>query len=183
MRGPWPWLHAVVRLGQPSSNLLKSDHFSFHRGLDWSRSRGQNPECWDLAVKESSDSEPRHGAGKAEGEGGGWVQKKWAPRSIVFSLRFARARVSLSCKRALPCSGRRCACAKVSLVSADAPRHGSAPAWRTTPGLFRVARCLCFWRALGKSAQAEQDTLILCSSQESVRFQTTEGSKHKIHQL
>jgi len=23
------------------------------RGLDWSRSRGQNPECWDLAVKEA----------------------------------------------------------------------------------------------------------------------------------
>ena len=37
------------------------------------------------------------------------------------------------------------------------------------PGLFRVARCLCFWRALGQSAQAEQDTFILCSSQESVR--------------
>jgi len=27
-------------------------------------------------VKESSDSEPRRGAGEAEGEGGGWVQKK-----------------------------------------------------------------------------------------------------------
>ena len=47
--------------------------------------------------------------------------------------------------------------------------HGSAlPAWRITPRLFRVARCLCFWRALSQSAQAEQDTLILCSSQESV---------------
>ena len=28
-------------------------------------------------------------------------------------------------------------------------------------GLFRVARCLCFWRDLDQSAQAEQDTLIL----------------------
>ena len=120
-------------------------------------------------------SEPRRGAGEAEGEGGRWVQKNWAPRSIVFSSRYARARVSQSCKRALPCSGKRCVCAKVSLVSAGAPRHGSAlPAWtgllrqlystwRITPGLFRVARCLCFWRALGQSAQAEQDTLILCS--------------------
>jgi len=93
-------------------------------------------------------------------------KKKWAPRSIVFSSRFAKARVSLSCKRALPCPGRRCVCEKASLVSAGAPRHDSAlPAWRITPGLFRVARCLCFWRAIGQSAQAEQDTLILCSSQ------------------
>jgi len=97
-------------------------------------------------------------------------QKKWAPRSIVFSSRFARARVSLSCKRVLPCSGRRCVCAKVYLVSAGALRHGSAlPAWRITPGLFRVARCLCFWGAFGQPAQAEQGTLILCSRQESVR--------------
>jgi len=60
-------------------------------------------------------------------------------------------------------------CAKVSLVSAGAPRHGPAlPAWRLTPGLFCVAHCLCFWRALGQSAQAEQDTPILCSKQESV---------------
>ena len=53
-------------------------------------------------------------------------KKNWAPRSIVFSSRCARARVSLSCKRALPYSGRRCVCAKVSLMSAGAPRHGPA---------------------------------------------------------
>ena len=44
----------------------------------------QNPECWDLAVKESSDSEPRRGAGEAEGEGGGWVQKKLRPEVNCF---------------------------------------------------------------------------------------------------
>ena len=115
-------------------------------------------------MKESSDSEPRRGAGESH-------KKNWAPRSIVFSSRFARARVSLNCKRALPCSGRRCVCAKVSLVSAGAPRHGPAlPAWRLTPGLFCVVHCLCVWRALGQSAQAEQDTLILCSKQESVEY-------------
>ena len=96
-------------------------------------------------------------ASPAEGEGGGWLQKNWAPRSIVFSSRFARARVSLNCKRALPCSGRRCVCAKVSLVSAGAPRHGPAlPAWRLTPGFFCVAHCLCFWRALGQSSPRSQ---------------------------
>ena len=77
------------------------------------------------AVKESSDSEPRRGAGESPREVGGY-KKNWTPRSIVFSSRFARARVSLNCKRALPCSGRRCVCAKVSLVSAGAPRHGPA---------------------------------------------------------
>jgi len=107
-------------------------------------------------------------ARRREREVGGY-KINWTPRSTVFSSRFARARVSLNCKRALPCSGKRCVCAKVSLVSAGAPRHGPAlPAWRLTPGLFCVAHCLCFWRALGQSAQAEQDTLILCSKQESV---------------
>ena len=38
------------------------------RVLDWSRSRGQNPECWDLAVKDQSDSEPRRGAGEPRGQ-------------------------------------------------------------------------------------------------------------------
>ena len=38
--------------------------------------------------------------------------------------------------------------------------------------LLRCA-CLCFWRALGQSAQAEQDTHILCSKQESVIFRPT----------
>ena len=33
----------------------------------------------DLAVKESSDSEPRRVVGEVEGEGGGWVQKKLRP--------------------------------------------------------------------------------------------------------
>ena len=108
----------------------------------------QNPECWDLAVKESSDSEPRRGAGEAEGEGGGWVQKKCAPRSIVFSSRFARARVSLSCESALPCSGRRCVCANVSLVSVGAPRHVPAlPAWGKTPGC-PAARTTCAFGGL-----------------------------------
>ena len=61
-----------------------------------------------------------------------------------YVLRFARARVSLSCKCALPCSGRRCVCANVSLVSVGAPRHVPAlPAWGKTPGL-------CFWRALDR---------------------------------
>ena len=40
--------------------------------------------------------------------------------------------------------------------------------------------CLCFWRALGQSAQAEQDTPILCRKQESVEeragaYSHTEG--------
>ena len=47
-----------------------------------------------LAVKESSDSEPRRGAGEAEGEGGGRVQKKLDPE-INFSLRALQGRVSL----------------------------------------------------------------------------------------
>jgi len=39
---------------------------------------------------------------------------------------------------------------------------------------------LCFWRALGQSAQAEQDTLILCRQQESVRSCDTKfQSKHR----
>jgi len=63
-----------------------------------------------------------------------------------------------------------CVC-KSSLVSAGAPRHDPAlPAWGITPGLFRVARCLCFWRAIGQSAQAEQDVCILCSSQMSPSY-------------
>ena len=35
-------------------------------------------------MKESSDSEPRRGAGEAEGEGGGWVQKKLDPEINLF---------------------------------------------------------------------------------------------------
>ena len=46
-------------------------------GLDWSKSRGQNPECWDLAVKGSSDSEPRRGAGESP-------QKKLGPEVNCF---------------------------------------------------------------------------------------------------
>ena len=34
--------------------------------------------------------------------------------------------------------------------------------------LFSDACCLCFWKALGQSAQAEQDTPILCSRHEPV---------------
>ena len=139
-------------------------------------------------MKESSDSEPRRGAGESprrEREVGGY-KKNWTPRSTVFSSRFARARISLNCKRALPCSGRRCVCAKASLVSAGAPRHGrerettQAIVQQHTSPLRAVTcvevnarvvlrcACLCFWRALGQSTQAEQDTLILCSKQESV---------------
>jgi len=44
-------------------------------------------------VKESSDSEPSRGAGEPP-------QKNCALRPIVFSLRLARARVSLSCESA-----------------------------------------------------------------------------------
>jgi len=75
----------------------------------------------------------------------GGALKNCAPRSIVFSSRFARARVSLSCKRALPCSGRRCVCAKVSFVSAGAPRHVPAlPAWGITPGCSALRAACAF---------------------------------------
>ena len=60
-------------------------------------------------MKGSSDSEPRRGVGESP------HKKNCAPRSIVFSPRLARARVSLSCESALPCPGRRCVCAKASL--------------------------------------------------------------------
>jgi len=36
--------------------------------------------------KESSDSEPRRGAGEAEGEGGGWGTKKLGPEVNCFLL-------------------------------------------------------------------------------------------------
>ena len=48
------------------------------------------------------------------------ARQKSAPRSIAFSSRCARARVSLSCEGALPCSGRRCVCVNVSLASVGA---------------------------------------------------------------
>ena len=95
-------------------------------------------------------------------------------RSIVFSSRFARARISLNCKRALPCSGRRCVCAAVSLVFSR--RSASRPRVTCVDVNARVVlrcACLCFWRALGQSAQAEQDTLILCRKQESVVVRST----------
>ena len=50
----------------------------------------------ETAVKESPDSEPRRGAGEAEGEGGGWVgTKKIGPRGQLFSLRALQGRVFL----------------------------------------------------------------------------------------
>ena len=100
----------------------------------------------------------RRGAGEAEGEGGGWVQN-CAPRSIVFSSRFARARVSLSFESTLPCSGRRCVRANAFLLSVGAQRRVPALPVR---GLFfggggrrivqRRVRYFCFWRALDQSA-------------------------------
>ena len=133
-------------------------------------------------MKESSDSEPHHGAGEcsleprrgvgeAEREGGGC--KKSAPRSIVFSSRFARARVSLSCESALPCSGRRCVCAHIYLMLLSHVSRRSASCAGVicvgeNAGLFSGVCYLCLWRALGQSAQVEQGTLILYSSQESV---------------
>ena len=97
-----------------------------------------------------------------------WIArtKNGAPRSIVFSLRRARARVSLSCESALPCPGRRCVCANVPLVSDGAQCHIPAlPACRSTPGSSTLHVVL---RALAQSAQAEQDALILYSCEESV---------------
>ena len=92
-----------------------------------------------------------------------------ASRSIVFSSRFTWARISLSCERALSCSGRRLVCANGSPVSVGAQRRAPAlPVWGETPGCSATARHLCFWRAFGLSAQAEEDTPILCSSQKPV---------------
>ena len=69
--------------------------------------------------------------------------------------------------RSASCPGRRCVCANVSLVSVGAPRHVPAlPAWGKA-GVAAWSAVFC--RALGQSAQAERDNLILCSSQESVR--------------
>ena len=134
----------------------------------------QNPECWDLAVKESSDSEPRRGAGEAEGEGGGWVQKNCAPRSIVFSSRFARARVSLSCESALPCSGRRCVCASVSLVSVGAPRHVPAlPAWGKTSGCS-ATRAACAFGGLSANQRRRNKILSSCAVDKSPSYSLKE---------
>jgi len=49
--------------------------------------------------------------------GGLYGGENCAPKAAVFSPRLTRARVSLSCESALPCSGRRCVCANVSRVS------------------------------------------------------------------
>ena len=94
----------------------------------------QNPECWDLAVKGSSDSEPCRGAGEAKGERGEWVQKKRPTPRRPFSSRFARARVSvrarcraqagavcvhmfLSCQLAASCPGVTCVGENAGLFS------------------------------------------------------------------
>ena len=71
---------------------------------------------------------------------------KSAPRSIVFDSRFTRARVSLSCESALPCSGRRCVCANVSLVPVGAPRH--VPALPACAVAALPLRCRCAVAAL-----------------------------------
>jgi len=77
----------------------------------------------------------------------------------MFSFCALRALASLSFESALPCSGRCWACANASLVPDGARFHIPVlPAWGNTPG---CSAPLVFWRALGQSAQAEQDTLIL----------------------
>ena len=61
-----------------------------------------------------------------------------------------------------------CVCKSLSRVSR---RSASRPRVTNVEVNARVVlrcACLCFWRALGQSAQAEKDTLILCSKQESV---------------
>jgi len=55
------------------------------------------------------------------------LPKKSAPRSIVFSLRFARAHASLSCESALPCSGRRCVAPVCKCFSRVSWRSASCP--------------------------------------------------------
>ena len=127
-------------------------------------------------MKESSDSAPRRVAGEAEGEGGGWVQKKLRPA--------VNCALSAPCKGAcfselqerLPCSCRRCMCKSPSLVSEDARCHIPALLRGEQSGMFNA-------RALGQSAQAEQDTLILYSSQESVRSGILRFFKWLLHGL
>ena len=94
----------------------------------------------------------------------GGYKKKCAPWSIVFSPRLARARVSLSCESACRAHAGAvcvCVCAKVSL---SCQKTFGVISRRYLRG--EQARMLSA-RALGQSAQAEQGTLILYSSQES----------------
>ena len=82
----------------------------------------------------------------------GGYKKKCAPRSIVFSPRLARARVSMSCESAVLMQAL-CVCKSFSFVPEGARCHIPAlPAWEQA-GMFNA-------RALGQSAQASQDTPI-----------------------
>ena len=68
----------------------------------------------------------------------------------------------LVCACALPCSGRRCVCANVSLVSVGAPRHVPAlPAWGETPGCLALRAACAFG---GPSANQRRRSKILSSS-------------------
>ena len=84
-----------------------------------------------LAVKESSDSEPRRVAGE--------LKKNCAPWSIVFSPRLARARVPLSFESACRAhAGAVCVQKFLSLVSEDFRCHIPAlPAWGTSRDVQR----------------------------------------------
>ena len=129
------------------------------RGLDWSRNCGPIPRVMGFSSKERVPT-PSPAVERASSP-----TAKCFPRLIALSSRRARALVSLSCESALPCSGkgRVCVCRCFSRVS-----------WRSVTTLRclrggkrrvvqRRACFLCFWRALGQSAQ---DTPILYSSKE-----------------
>jgi len=104
---------------------------------------------------------PWGGRGGGRGRWLGVGTKKCAPMSNVISSRFARARVSLSCESALPCSSRRCVRVNASLVSVGAPRHVPAlPAW--------TVRATCSFEGSWPISAGGENVLILCSSQESV---------------
>ena len=95
-------------------------------------------------------------------------------------MRFARARASLSCKRALPCSGRRCVCAKVSLVSAGAPRHDPAlPARGITPGCSAL-RAACAFGGLSADQRRRNKILSYCAvAKNPPYYTTTKRHKHR----
>jgi len=90
--------------------------------------------------------------------------KKLPPRSIVFSPRLTRARVSLSCKSA--CRAHAGAvCVQMPLSCQMALGVISRRCLRgEQAGMFNAP---VFWWAIGQSAKAKQVTLILHSSQES----------------
>ena len=92
-----------------------------------------------------------------------WVGAKFATPRLINSFLFAPCKGACFTELA---AGRRCVCENASLVSDGARCHIPAlPAWGNTPGWSTQN---VFWRALGQSAQAEQDNSILYISQESV---------------